>query len=482
MKNRIVAVIGILALAASSLAAQIRTAEPLPLAVQSATPADLKLEKGGSATVTLSGTGLRAVTSAQLVANERTAVSGVKAEVSPLPSAPGTSVTSIRVRLSAQWDAKEGGDFLLRLVAGDKSLIVPLSLLKAAVVWPQPRITSCPEEAAAGSVITLRGTGLGHGRESDRTKVVVSFTNTHTVNPVYGEVQSVAPTEIKVRVPSGARTSRVAVVTPGGHSYSSRPLRVLYIQHFSPDIFQLTGTLGSLLHISESFFALAHGDRNSAFNPSSAMSKFGAQQLLFTYPPRDERVDLVVGSTIFRVRLKGTNRMSAADSLRTTSFGVRVDRTNLVIDLVFEKDGTEFIGEYETQDILTKRIHWKHCLNLEADDLKVTITLPFDTSTRLLSGIFSGGLKFGEIKASASFTPRFSVLGSPPFTIEEGPIREDIKKQTERDLNAALNSQGFKDMFNGFLTTYIRGLYQGTPVTLIKVQEASDGGLDWIAW
>jgi hypothetical protein len=479
MRIRAIMGIVILALSAFPLAAQTRLATQTGLAVQSATPADLKLEKGGSATVTLSGTGLGAVTSAQLLVSERMAMDGVGAEIVPLPRPPTPSTTALTIRLSARWDAKEGDGFMLRIVAGGQSVIVPASILKVAVVWPRPQITDSPAEADVGSVITLRGSGLGHAGQSDKTKVVISFGRTHDINPVQGEPQSVTPTELKVRVPNGAYYSRVAVLTPGGQVYTSRWLQPLYIRNFPPDIFQPTGLLGSALRISDSFFAFANGNLNSAFNPSSPMIGLGAAQVPFTFPPKDQRIDLIVGSTIFRVRLKGANRLSAAESLRTTSFGVTVNRTEVVISLTFESDGTEFVGEYETQDILTKKIYWKHCLNLEIDSLKITATLPILTDEKLLNSPWQF-LGFGGIKASASFTPRFSILGTPPFTIGEGPIKDFIKAEAERQVTNSLNDQGFKDMFNSYLTTYVRGVYQGTPVVKVKARAASNGGLDWV--
>jgi hypothetical protein len=478
---RIRAIVGftILALSAFSLATQTRLATQAGLVVQSATPAELKLEKGGSVTVTLSGTGLDAVTSAQLLVSERMAVSNVGAEIVSLPRALTSPMTALTIRLSARWDAQEGSGFMLRIVAGGHSFIVPASILKVAVVWPRPQVTDSPAEAEVGSVITLRGSGLGYAGQSDKTKVVISFGRTHDINPVQGELQSVTPTELKVRVPNGAYYSRVAVLTPGGQVYTTRWLQPLYIRNFPPDIFQPTGLLGSVLRISDSFFAFANGNMNSAFNPSSAMIGLGAQQVLFTFPPKDQRIDLIVGSTIFRVRLKGANRLSAADSLRTTSFGVTVSRTDVVISLTFESDGTEFVGEYETQDVLTKKIYWKHCLNLEIDSLKITATMPIMTDEKLLNSPWQF-FSFGGIKASASFTPRFSILGTPPFTIGEGPIKDFIKAEAERQVTNSLNNQGFKDMFNSYLTTFVRGVYQGTPVVKVKARAAANGGLDWV--
>lgn len=462
-----------LLLLVAPLAAQTR------LAVQSAAPAALRLEKGGTATVTLQGTGLGAITGAALTATGKLAVNGVTATVLPLPPALTASRTleSRTLKLTARWDAPEGEGYRLQVVANGQVTILPETMLTVAVVWPRPQISSCPGAAPVDSVISIRGTGFGHLRERDKTKVVLSYSGTYDRNPLYAEIVSLAPTEVKVKVPNGARVCKPAVVTPGGGGYAPANFDPQYIRHFSPDAFAPTGVLGSLLHVSESRFVFAHGTNNSAFIPSNAMTAFGFQRPLFTFPPRDQRIDLAVASTIFRVRLKGSNRLNASESLQTTVFGVAINGTDILINLAFESDGTEFIGEYETQDVLSGKIYWKHCLNLEADALKISVTLPISTARAFLR---FGFLSFGEIKATASFIPRFSVLGLPPFRIDEGPIKDYIKADTETSIANTLNSEGFKTMLNSALTAYIRDLFQGTPVLTVQAQKAGDGGLDFV--
>lgn len=451
------------------------------LTVQSATPTALRLEKGGSATLTLQGTGLGAITGAALTTTGKLAVNGVTATVLPLPPALTASRTleSRTLKLTARWDAPEGEGYRLQVVANGQVTILPEAILTVTVVWPRPQVSSCPAAAPVGSVISIRGTGFGHAGERDRTKVVLSYLVTYNVDTFYGEIVSLTPTEIKVRVPRGARHSKPAVVTPGGVAYAPATFAPQYISHFTPDSFQPAGQWGSVLHLTESYFALAHGTNNSMFNPSSAMSLLGFPQVPFTFPPRDQRIDLAVASTIFRVRLKGTNRLSATESLRTTAFGVTLSGTDIVINLAFEKEGTEFIGEYETQDVLSGKIYWKHCLNLEADDLKVSVTLPISTTKTWLRYQF---VSIGAIKASASFNSRFSVLGSPPFPIPEGPILDYVKTDAERSIGNALNSDFFKKKLNEALTASVRMLFQGSPVVSVQAQKAADGGLDFVGY
>ncbi len=464
-----------LMLSAASLAAQTR------LSVQSAIPAALRLEKGGTATVTLQGTGLGAITGAALTTTGKLAVSGVTATFTPLSPSPTAArqLESRAIKLTARWDAPEGEGYRLQVVADGQITLLSETILTAAVVWPRPQVTSCPAAAPVDSVISIRGTGFGHLGERDKTKVVLSYSGTYDRNPLYAEIVSLAPTEVRVKVPNGASHNKPAVVTPGGSAYAPATFAPQYVRHFAPDSFQPTGQLGSLIHLTESYFALAHGVNNSMYNPSSAMAGLGFPQVPLTFPPRDQRVDLAVASTIFRVRLKGANRLSAAESLRSTALGVAINGTDIVFNISFESDGTEFIGEYETQDVLSGKIHWKHCLNLEADDLKVSVTLPISTTRTWLQYQF---LSFGEIKAAASFIPRFSVLGSPPFRIDEGPIKDYVKADTERSIYNALNSEYFKTKLTEALMAYVRMLFQGSPVKSVQAQKAADGGLDLIGY
>lgn len=460
-------------LAASVLAAQTR------LSVQSADPTALRLEKGGTATVTLQGTGLGAITSVALIEEGKMAVSGVSAALVSLPAPPAATrqLESRTVKLSAMWSAPEGGGYRLQVRAGEQATLLPESMLQVAVVWPQPRVSSCPAAAPVNSVISIGGSGFGYLGERDKTKVALSYSGTYDRSPVYAEIVSLSPTEVRVRVPNGARRVKPAVVTPGGCGYAPANFDPQYIQHLSPDAFKPTGDLGSLFHISECRFVFANGTDNSAFIPSNAMSALGFGRTLFTFPPRDQRIDLAVASTIFRVRLKGSNRLNASESLQTTAFGVDINGTDILINLAFESDGTEFIGEYETRDVLSGKIYWKHCLDLEDDALKVAVTLPVSTTRTFLRYSF---VSFGEVQAGASFVPRFSILGSPPFRIDEGPIKDYIKSEAERSIYNALNSEGFKSLLNSALTAYVRRLFEGMPVVTVQAQKAGDGGLDFV--
>jgi len=465
MKNIYLAPIGVLILGTIYLHSQDR------VEVQSASPASLNLERGGSATVTLQGAGLYNITRVQLMFDEKIPAAGVSASLDGRPMGGSCSVT-----LRATWDAKEGSDFYLRLLAGGEYVYIPTTILKVAVVWPKPKITSFPGKAPVGSVISIQGTGLGDYNQPDRTKVVISCDFWYYLRPLYAELISVSPVEVKARVPNGAYYSPAAIVTPGGYAYAPGRFEPQYIQHFAPDVFQPFGTLGSILHFTESWFAIAHGDNNSAFNPSSAMLGLGFQQIFFTFPPYERRINLLVGSTTFRVRVNGSNRLNASESIRTTSFNVIVNGMSFVIYANFESYGTEFVGEYETQDIFSKKISWNHCLDLNIDNLKVSATMPITSDP----AYYPNQIRFGEIKISIEFSANFSVLGSPPFTIDQTPIKDYLQAEIEREAYKTFNSDGFKGMFNSFMNTYLRNLYQGTRVHTIQVQAAGDGGLDWV--
>jgi YVTN family beta-propeller protein len=74
----------------------------------------------------------------------------------------------------------------------------------AATPPPSPTITKfSPASGPVGTVVTIKGTNL-----SGATKV--------TFDGVKGTITKDTAREIKVKVPSGAKTGKIEVVTPGG--------------------------------------------------------------------------------------------------------------------------------------------------------------------------------------------------------------------------------------------------------------------------
>jgi hypothetical protein len=79
---------------------------------------------------------------------------------------------------------------------------------------PPPTITRFgPASGPAGTVVTIKGTNL-----AGATKV--------TFGGVTGSIVSDIATKLKVKVPLGARTGKIKVLTPGGHAKSASAFRV----------------------------------------------------------------------------------------------------------------------------------------------------------------------------------------------------------------------------------------------------------------
>ncbi len=135
---------------------------------------------------------------------------------------------------------------------------------------------------------------------------------------------------------------RPYVITPGGMAMAPNAFDPLYKRHWSSNIFTAQGTLGSLTHIYESRFVFAHGNNNSAFFPSNPLLTLGMDPYYFTYTPYQQRVDLLVGSTILRVRVAGTNRLRPSEVLETNSFRMLVDGKSLKIRLSFASSIIKF--------------------------------------------------------------------------------------------------------------------------------------------
>jgi len=393
--------------------------------------------------------------------------------------------------------AKSNCCYSLRLIANKEMIDVPESLLRIQVkslathqdqiqsdhqmaeidqeLWMGPEITYCPEQGDVGSVIEIRGRGLGNPNMPEKTKVVLSYDYRVDNNAVEGELISVNYNSLRVRVPSGVKKRMPYVITPGGQSRSPNAFDPLYKRHWSQNIFTAQGTLGSLTHIYESRFVFAHGNNNSAFFPSNELITLGMNPYYFTYIPYQQRIDLLVGSTILRVRVAGSNRLKPSEVLETNSFRMLVDGKSLKIRLGFESSGTEFKGEYETQDVLTGKIHWKHFMNININNLVVNMTLQIQNQ-------FPYRLLVSAPQVSSSFSASFSIFDSPSFDVDETPIKDFIQSELEKNVRSFLNSDGFRVFFGSLITKQVKDSFNRTPVVAFKAVAANDGGLTFIGY
>jgi hypothetical protein len=278
--------------------------------------------------------------------------------------------------------------------------------------------------------------------------------------------------EATVRIPDQAIYGSWDVVTPGGNIGIFAPVSFdpLYVRTLPPGLFHVDGTLG-IIRFFESQFIFADGPDNSVFLPSSAMRGVGFQdRYIFTFPPYERPVNLIVGSTKYRVRLNGSNRSRGAESLRSTSLGMTVAGTEIRVDIKFESEGVEFVAEYETQDIISKKIYWKKFLDINFDNLSLSAAL----TPQFLN---FQDIRVQSVIVSATFTPGFVVLDQN-ISVDQTPIKDFIKSEVEASLRNYLQSENFKQPFQAILARQVTFLLQDCPtITRIDAAKADDGGM-----
>lgn len=361
----------------------------------------------------------------------------------------------------------------MRLIAGGTAFDVPQEILKIGVVWGRPQITDyVPRQPPVGEIVTIRGKYLGDPAQLDKCQCLIRAGRVgETVREVVAETVSFSPTEWRVRVPDWAIYGNFKIVTPGGTSWTPSGLAFdpIYLHIFPLDLFRETGTLGTL-RFKESRFTFADGIQNSAYFPSSAMRAMGFQDAYYlTFPPYEKPVDLIVASTKYRIRLSGANRRSATESLGTTSLDMAVEGKALKVTAAFESDGIEFVGEYETRDILSGKIYWKKFLNINIDNLSIGVALTpyFLTPSQLV---------IQNAVATSSFNSGFVVLDTN-ISVDQTPIKDYIKRELETSLRNYFLSEDFRNAFLPILGGYVRSLFSGARVNFIDVYAASEGGM-----
>jgi hypothetical protein len=449
-----------------------------PPEVQSVVPSsNIVLAKGDSTWITLKGTNFIYVSAVELVRADAAAklstVSPLQRALPPKVSLAGTRTgTSLGLLLEAPSSAPEGL-YTLRLIAGGTAFDVPQAILKIGVVWGRPQITDyVPRQTPVGEVVAIRGKYLGDPAQLDKCQCLIrSGRAGETVREAVAETVSFSPTEWRVRVPGWAIYGHFKIVTPGGTSSapSGFSFDPLYLHIFPPDLFRETGALG-ILRFQESQFIFANGTQNSAYFPSSAMRGMQfPEAYYFTFPPYEKPVNLVVGSTKYRIRLSGSDRRSITESLRTKSLDMAVEGTALKVTAAFESEGIEFVGEYETQDILSGKIYWKKFLNINIDNLNISVALTpyFLTASQIV---------IQKAEATSSFNPGFVVLDFN-ISVDQTPIKDYIKRELEASLRNYFLSEYFRSAFLPILGGHVQTLFEGARIYFIDVYAASAGGM-----
>ena len=157
--------------------------------------------------------------------------------------------------------------------SGYGKLVLPVMQVSAS---PSPQITSIsPSRARYNQVITIRGTAFGANRGTSR----VIFQGGK--EPSSSQYVSWSDTRIQVRVPAGARTGNVQVITANGSDTARLTITSPWISSISPQ----TGRTNTVVTISGGNFGSSRGSSTvrigSVAIPSSSFASWSSSAIRF---------------------------------------------------------------------------------------------------------------------------------------------------------------------------------------------------------
>ncbi len=158
--------------------------------------------------------------------------------------------------------------------SGYGKLVLPIMQVSAS-----PQITSIsPSRVRYNQIITIRGTTFGANRGTSR----VIFHGGKEPNS--SQYISWSDTEIQVRVPTGARTGNVQVVTSNGRDSAQLTITSPWISSISPQ----TGRTNTVVTVSGENFGSSRGGSSvrigSVTIPSSAFTSWSSSRIRFRIP------------------------------------------------------------------------------------------------------------------------------------------------------------------------------------------------------
>ena len=147
--------------------------------------------------------------------------------------------------------------------SGYGKLVLPVMEPQEAIL---PQITSLsPTSVRYGQVVTINGTGFGSDRSTSR---VVFHGGTQ---PSFSQYVNWSDNRIQVRVPTGARTGNLQVITAVGSDIASLTITSPWIRSISPQ----SGRTNTLVTVSGSNFGSARGS-NSVRIGSRTISSYSS--------------------------------------------------------------------------------------------------------------------------------------------------------------------------------------------------------------
>lgn len=242
--------------------------------------------------------------------------------------------------------------------------------------------------------------------------------------------------------------------------------------HVPADLFTAGGPLGSL-GINDCRIVLADGPGGSLLRVSPAMAGLGFRDIPFTVPPLEQEVAFGPLATTLRLRIPGRDPADPATTIQSTRVTLRVAGASVVLTAVFEPQGPEMIGEYYVLDPGAGKGGWVHALDVEADDLTITVSFPIEAR-----GVALG---LGAPAVTAGFSFAVSARGLAGVALDGTFAKDVVQSALERAIANALNLDAYRVPLAAAITTWLRaGPFQGPPLREIRLQPTADGGLDLI--
>jgi len=242
------------------------------------------------------------------------------------------------------------------------------------------------------------------------------------------------------------------------------------VLHVPADLFAAGGPLGSL-GVNDCRIVLAHGPGGSLLRVSPAMARLGFRDIPFTLPPLEQEVAFGPLVTTLRLRIPGRDAADPATTIQSTSLAMRIAGASIELTAVFESQGPEMTGEYSVVDPGTGKDGWVHALDVDADDLTVTVAFPIQAR-----GVELG---LGAPTVIAGFSFAVSARGLAGLALDGTFAKDLVQSAIERAVANALKLDAYRTPLAAAITTWLReGPFQGLALREIRLQPTADGGLD----
>jgi len=243
--------------------------------------------------------------------------------------------------------------------------------------------------------------------------------------------------------------------------------------HVPPDLFAAGGPLGSL-DVNACRLVLADGPGGSLLRISPAMAKLGFRDIPFTVPLLEREVAFGPLATTLRLRIPGRDPADPATTIQSTRLTMRIAGASIELTAVFESQGPEMTGEYYARDPRTGKDGWVHALDVEADDLTVTVSFPIQAH--------GAALDLGAPKVNADFSFAISASGWAGIALDGTFAKDVVKSAIEGAVAKALDLDAYRAPLAAAVTTWLSaGPFQDLKLREIRLQPTADGGLDLLA-